>query len=776
VEGQKPADSAPQLGMSANSVSALAFRAREGLRQAFLTMHLSDISETECRWVNEHLGAYVRQGLSKRDTTKVQTHLEGCRRCTAMYLELTEVNSNLSAIIAPLLLGAAATGYVASTGGISAAGVVSTIAGRVRDVVVGNATAATAGAVAASVAAAAVVGISLTTGKAKEEVTSADRPAASSAPAAPKSSPVTPEGKKHGSQATTPATRPVTSTPPAFAAAASDVPATDTPVDYVPVPLPGGVAAPAAPAAQGGPGGNGSAGGPPASKPGTTDPGTSEPGTGEPGTSDPGTTDPGSGDPGSSDPGSGPSDPGTGPSEPGNGPDPAPQPPPAPNPGPPPGGTTTVETELGFTTAPALVDGHLQVSLSAAALPPTFTATLSGDVAGITFGQDAADRCTPNGLVVTCTVVPTMLSSGGGGLPATAATSAVTADLPLKLDDSFDQYIERSLEVTLTLPEDYVANGSDSLVSTVDYLPSRSFDVGLAPLRSVPGDGTTFTVTATPDGPLPSVLSVVGYAVSAPENTRLTADGCTPASVVIQDGGESGFTCPAAGDGDQTFEVSLPETSAQPVSVRLLVPDGWTGTDTRQRIQELILDPAENTGGEPGGAGDSGDDNEAPATPFVVSVGDVRPLDADPSARWSIPVHLTGLRPSAALTLRLNGGDQARFDAASGLISGDAAGANAGPGCTLDNDPSELSCTGLTASTLDLTVVIFLAPGQPTETLSLTARNGEDPVDSATFVVGYPAPGNSSNSTEANGQDSVKRTGADPTGGALTSFAQAILR
>src|SRR3954451_17641706 len=116
VEGQKPADIAPLLGMSANSVSALAYRAREVLRQAFLTMNISDLTDTDCRWVNEHLGAFVRKGLSNRDATKVQQHLDGCRRCTAMYLELTEVNSNLAGIIAPLLLGAAATGYLASTG------------------------------------------------------------------------------------------------------------------------------------------------------------------------------------------------------------------------------------------------------------------------------------------------------------------------------------------------------------------------------------------------------------------------------------------------------------------------------------------------------------------------------------------------------------------------------------------------------------------------------------------------------------------------------------
>src|SRR3954447_16216690 len=102
VEGQKPADIAPLLGMSPNSVSALAYRAREGLRQAFLTMHISDLTETDCRWVNEHLGAFIRKGLSKRDSVRVQEHLDGCRRCTATYLELTEVNSNLAGILAPL--------------------------------------------------------------------------------------------------------------------------------------------------------------------------------------------------------------------------------------------------------------------------------------------------------------------------------------------------------------------------------------------------------------------------------------------------------------------------------------------------------------------------------------------------------------------------------------------------------------------------------------------------------------------------------------------------
>src|SRR3954470_11619453 len=185
VEGQKPADVAPLLGMSANSVSALAYRAREGLRQAFLTMHISDLTESDCRWVNEHLGAFIRKGLSKRDAAKVQDHLDGCRRCTATCLELDDVNSNLAAIIAPLLLGAAATGYLAS-GGVGAAGVLGTLA-RLKGLVGANAGAATAAAVTAGVAAVTVVAVAIGHGGGHHGPPVADAPAAASSSAGPTS-------------------------------------------------------------------------------------------------------------------------------------------------------------------------------------------------------------------------------------------------------------------------------------------------------------------------------------------------------------------------------------------------------------------------------------------------------------------------------------------------------------------------------------------------------------------------------------------------------------
>lgn len=122
VEGQKPADVAPLLGMSPNSVSALAYRAREGLRQAYLQMHSADIGDAECRWVHDKMGAYVRKGLSRRDSAKVEEHLQTCRKCTALYVELTEVNSSMASVIGPAVLGSASLAYLGSAGSAGSLG------------------------------------------------------------------------------------------------------------------------------------------------------------------------------------------------------------------------------------------------------------------------------------------------------------------------------------------------------------------------------------------------------------------------------------------------------------------------------------------------------------------------------------------------------------------------------------------------------------------------------------------------------------------------------
>ncbi|WP_164984056.1 sigma-70 family RNA polymerase sigma factor, partial [Cellulomonas endophytica] len=126
VEGQAPAQVAPLLGLSANGVAALAYRAREGLRQAYLQEHLQGDLPDGCRVVAGKLGPFVRNGLGRRENTTVEAHLEGCDRCRALVFELSDVSHGMRAVIAPLVLGAVGLGALAHAlpvGGGVAAGV-----------------------------------------------------------------------------------------------------------------------------------------------------------------------------------------------------------------------------------------------------------------------------------------------------------------------------------------------------------------------------------------------------------------------------------------------------------------------------------------------------------------------------------------------------------------------------------------------------------------------------------------------------------------------------
>ncbi|HJP74844.1 MAG TPA: sigma-70 family RNA polymerase sigma factor [Pseudonocardiaceae bacterium] len=121
IEGQSPAEVAPILGLTANGVSALAYRAREGLRQAYLQVHLAETTAERCQATVEKLGAWTRGGLSKRETAQVETHLDECGRCRALAAELADVNGALRLLIAPLVLGAGTVGYLALAGKAAAA-------------------------------------------------------------------------------------------------------------------------------------------------------------------------------------------------------------------------------------------------------------------------------------------------------------------------------------------------------------------------------------------------------------------------------------------------------------------------------------------------------------------------------------------------------------------------------------------------------------------------------------------------------------------------------
>jgi RNA polymerase sigma factor (sigma-70 family) len=105
VENEPLDQVAEVLGMNANSVAALSFRAREGLRGAYLAEHLACTEEPECRAVIDQMVKYVRGVLPPRQSEQVSVHVPGCLACTAALADLKSINSNLGAILAPAILG-----------------------------------------------------------------------------------------------------------------------------------------------------------------------------------------------------------------------------------------------------------------------------------------------------------------------------------------------------------------------------------------------------------------------------------------------------------------------------------------------------------------------------------------------------------------------------------------------------------------------------------------------------------------------------------------------
>ena len=124
VEGRAPRELASVLGVSANAAAALAYRAREKLRQAYLQAHLLASPHPECEPHRSRLGAYVRGGLSRRDQAATKRHVGRCESCQALVVELTDVNRMLVRSLLPFfLLGStqvAALAAAGAAGGVAA--------------------------------------------------------------------------------------------------------------------------------------------------------------------------------------------------------------------------------------------------------------------------------------------------------------------------------------------------------------------------------------------------------------------------------------------------------------------------------------------------------------------------------------------------------------------------------------------------------------------------------------------------------------------------------
>jgi RNA polymerase sigma factor (sigma-70 family) len=193
IEGQSPAEVAPLLGLTANGVSALAYRAREGLRQAYLQVHLAETTAARCRATCERLGAWTRHGLARREKAQVEAHLDECSRCRALAAELADVNGAMRGVVAPLVLGAGTLGYLAAAaakgGALTAAGAGGTAAAGGAAGAAGSVPRQFLGVAASGVALAAAVAIAMTTGGGNQEIPAAAPTPTRTAPAPPPAPP-----------------------------------------------------------------------------------------------------------------------------------------------------------------------------------------------------------------------------------------------------------------------------------------------------------------------------------------------------------------------------------------------------------------------------------------------------------------------------------------------------------------------------------------------------------------------------------------------------------
>src|SRR5690606_18157185 len=123
IEGRSAASLAPALGSSPNAVAALAYRAREGLRQAYLAVNLATEVQPECRSYAPKVASYVRGTLSSHDTREMSAHLAQCAHCRERRDELLLLVSDIRGVLWPaLLLPASAAATAAAAGAAGAAG------------------------------------------------------------------------------------------------------------------------------------------------------------------------------------------------------------------------------------------------------------------------------------------------------------------------------------------------------------------------------------------------------------------------------------------------------------------------------------------------------------------------------------------------------------------------------------------------------------------------------------------------------------------------------
>lgn len=128
VEGLPPRKAAVLLGMTGGSVSALALRARKGLRKAWIVEHVTDAElPRACKATVNALPAYLNQKIRPQHRQELEEHIGSCPTCRELVREGKRVYMSPGAILAAAVLGTATAGAL-DFGGAAGMGTASYVA------------------------------------------------------------------------------------------------------------------------------------------------------------------------------------------------------------------------------------------------------------------------------------------------------------------------------------------------------------------------------------------------------------------------------------------------------------------------------------------------------------------------------------------------------------------------------------------------------------------------------------------------------------------------
>src|SRR4051812_38970890 len=111
IEGRSPRELADELELAPTAVAALAFRAREGLADAYLAAHVTQRPTAQCNREPSELARYVRNRMRSKEQVTFRAHLDQCHRCTEAVEELRVVSRPLRSLQWPALIGAPVITY-----------------------------------------------------------------------------------------------------------------------------------------------------------------------------------------------------------------------------------------------------------------------------------------------------------------------------------------------------------------------------------------------------------------------------------------------------------------------------------------------------------------------------------------------------------------------------------------------------------------------------------------------------------------------------------------